>query len=79
MTGGCVRRCFRLDKEHIAYVKFVVEAYEGLAQVSSRAGRGEMEWLIPAALADQAGELAAALGEEVGLVEIETPPDTEPR
>lgn len=75
MTEGCLRRRFRLDKEHIAYVKFVVEAYGGLAQVSSLPGRNEMEWIIPCGLADQAAELALALGEEVGLVEIVLPPD----
>ena len=36
----CLHRFFRLDKDQIGYVKFVVEAYEGIAQVSSRAGRG---------------------------------------
>ncbi len=70
-SGDCIHRHYRLDKRHIGYVKFVVEAYEGLAQVSSSAGRGEMEWIIPRELADQADELARALSEEVGMVEID--------
>ena len=72
----CLHRFFRLDKDQIGYVKFVVEAYEGIAQVSSRAGRGEMEWIIPREMAQQADELARALEEEVGMVEIL--PDPEP-
>lgn len=70
---GCLHRFYRLDKDQIGYVKFVVEAYEGIAQVTSRAGRGEMEWIIPHEMAGQAEALALALGEEVGLVEIEAP------
>ena len=67
----CVRRHFRIAKDQIGYVKFVVEAYEGVAQVTSRPGRAEMEWIIPPDQLKEADELAAALKEEVGLTEIE--------
>ena len=43
----CCQLFFRLPREQIAYVRFIVESYEGLAQVTSLPGRGEMEWLIP--------------------------------
>lgn len=72
---GCLRRYFRLPRENIAYVRFVVEAYEGLALVSSPPSRGEMEWFVPVALAEQADELARALETEAGLVSITRPQD----
>lgn len=77
MTGGddadCVRLTFRLDRQQISYVKWVVEAYDGLAVVSSEAGRGELQWLVPRARLDEARALAAALAAEVGLVALREP------
>jgi hypothetical protein len=73
--GECTRRYFRLPLAQISYVKFVVEAYEGLAQVSSRPGRGEMEWVVPPGLEQQAEALARALEAEAGLVPIAPPDD----
>ena len=69
------RRYFRLPVQEIAYVRFVVEAYEGLAVVTSLPGRGEMEWTIPDGLLGAADELARALAGEVGLAPIPRPPD----
>lgn len=70
MAADHLRRRFRLDREQIGYVKFVLEAYEGLAQMTSLAGRSEIEWIIPRGLEQPAEELALALREEVGMVEI---------
>jgi len=71
----CERRYFRVPLDQIAYVRFVVESYEGLAQVTSLPGRAEMEWVVPAAFAEVAGSLAHALAEEAGLVPIARPAD----
>jgi len=71
----CHRLFFRLPKDQIAYVRFTVESYEGLAQVTSLPGRGEMEWRIPAPLLQEARGLARALAEEAGLVPIPQPAD----
>jgi hypothetical protein len=70
-----LQRYYRLPIEEIAYVRFVVEAYEGLAQVTSLPGRAEMEWRIPEGQLGAADDLASALADEVGLVPIPRPPD----
>jgi hypothetical protein len=71
----CERRYFRLPLEQIAYVRFIVESYEGLAQVTSLPGRAEMEWVVPTALAPLADSLARALALEAGLTAIARPDD----
>jgi hypothetical protein len=71
----CERRYFRLPLDQIAYVRFVVESYEGLAQVTSLPGRAEMEWVVPVPLTPVAESLARALALEAGLVPIERPED----
>ena len=70
---GCIHRFFRVSVDQLAYVRFIVEAYEGLAQTRSLPGRGEVEWVIPAALAGQAEQLARALGHEVDMRPIDRP------
>jgi hypothetical protein len=58
-------------------VRFVVEAYDGLAQVTSRPGRAEMEWLVPPGQEREAQRLARALQREAGLTPIPRPQDWE--
>ena len=65
-----VRR-FRVPLEHIAYVRMIVEAYDGLAVVvSPDRGRGVVEWWIGPGREAEATTLAHALAGEVGLSEI---------
>lgn len=66
-TPGCVTLRFRLPKREIGYVKFVVEGYDGLAQLVSQPGRGEMVWLVPCEREQEALELADALAEKLEL------------
>jgi hypothetical protein len=76
LTTRSISLFFRVPLEQIGYVRAVVEAHEGLATVrSAAANRGEIEWLVPALLADDARALAAALAAEAGLVEIPRPAD----
>jgi hypothetical protein len=70
-----VRFYFRVPVEQIAYVRFVVESYEGLAQVTSLPGRTDMQWLVPIEHRSTAEALARALASEVQLVPIPCPPD----
>ena len=70
-----VRLYFRLPLEQIAYVRFVVESYEGLAQVTSLPGRTDMQWLVPIEQQSAAEELASALAAEVHFSRIPRPPD----
>ena len=71
LPEACIRRIYQLPIEEIGYVRFIVEAYEGTAIVSSLPGRGEMEWTIPASRCQEAQNLAEALSKETGLKLIE--------
>ncbi len=67
---------FRLPVEHIAYVVAVVEAYEGVAMVTSPTpDRGEIAWEVPRSQLAEARRLAADLAREVLLIEIPRPAD----
>ena len=72
---GCIRRYFRVPREEIGYLRFLVEAYEGLAQITAAPGRAEVEWIIPEELAEQADELCRVLAKEIGMVPIPRPSD----
>jgi len=74
----CVHRFFRIPIEQISYVRFIVESYEGLAQVTSLPGRGEIEWIIPEELEPQAQGLIDALCDEAQMVPIGRPRDWPP-
>lgn len=63
-----VCRAFRVPIEHIAYVRMIVEAYDGLAVVVSPArGQGIVEWWIAPGREAEADTLARALEKEVRL------------
>jgi hypothetical protein len=65
-----VRR-FRVPLPAIAYVRMILEAYEGLAVMVSEKGRTVVEWWIAPGREAEAETLARALGEEVALSSIE--------
>jgi hypothetical protein len=76
MVIGSVSLFFRIPLDQIGYVRAIVEAHEGLAAVrSAGANRGEIEWLVPAPLEEDARALARALAGETGMVEIARPED----
>jgi hypothetical protein len=69
-------RFFRVPLEQIAYVRAIVEGYDGLALVHAPdPRRGEVEWLIGEGLDDEAETLARRLADEAGLIEIARPAD----
>ncbi len=69
-------RFYRVPLEQIAYVRAIVEAYDGLALLRAPdPRRGEIEWLIGEGLEDEALELARRLRREAGLIEIARPTD----
>ena len=73
---GSISLFFRLPLSEIGYVRAVVEAHDGIAYVrSAAANRGEIEWLVPEPLLEDARALAAALATETGLQEIPRPED----
>ena len=72
---GCVRRYFRVQLPDLAYLRFLLEAYEGLAVLTSLPGRAEVEWTVPVERTAEADALAHALGREITLVPIPRPAD----
>lgn len=69
-------RWFRVPLGEIAYVRAIVEGYDGLALVRAPdARRGEIEWLVGDGLEAEADALAERLGREAGLVAIARPDD----
>lgn len=69
-----LRRYFRVDRRHIAYFRFILEAYEGIATLSTLDSReGTVVLMIPECFAEDADGLLGALAGEIGLVEIEAP------
>jgi hypothetical protein len=71
-----VSRFFRVPLGEIAYVRAIVDGYDGLAVVRSReAGRGELEWLVAEGREGEADALAERLGREARLCAIERPVD----
>jgi uncharacterized protein DUF4911 len=67
-----LRRRFRVPIPAIAYVRMIVEAYEGLAVVvSPRRGVGIVEWWIAPGREAEADALARALAAEVRLQAID--------
>ncbi len=54
-------RQFRIPLERIAYVRMIVEAYDGLAVMVSARGSTLVEWHVAPGREAEADELAAAL------------------
>jgi hypothetical protein len=61
-----VVRRFRVPLEDIAYVRMILEAYEGLAVMVSERGSTRVDWHVAPGREEEADELARALG----LVEL---------
>ena len=69
-------RFFRVPLEEIAYVRAILEGYDGVAVVTAQGpDRGEIELLIGEGLDEEAGEVTGRLRQETGMVEIERPSD----
>jgi hypothetical protein len=69
-------RFFRVPLEQIAYIRAVVDGYDGVAVVKARdPWRGEVEWIIGEGLGDEAEAIVQRLAFEAGLIEIERPAD----
>ena len=69
-------RFFRVPLEHIGFVRAIVEAEEGLAQLyAADPDRGEVELVFPEECALEADALARRLARATGWVEIPRPAD----
>ncbi|MGA2192488.1 MAG: DUF4911 domain-containing protein [Nitrospirota bacterium] len=62
----------KTEKRHIAYVNFIIEAYDGMAVVrTADPGQGILEVLVSPDFVDDFKELALALNKEVPFAVIE--------
>lgn len=69
-------RYFRVPLAEIAYIRMIVEAFDGLAVVRSLCdSRGEIEWLIGEGLEAEADEVARRLQVLTGMCPIDRPAD----
>ncbi len=69
-----IQRYFRVNPRDMAYVKFIVESYEGMAVlVTVDPGEGMMEWMIPPGLLEEVEELIDSLREEVTIIPVSPP------
>jgi hypothetical protein len=76
MVAGVPSRFFRVPLEQIAYIRAVVEGYDGVAVVRARdPRRGEVEWVIGEGLDEEAEAIVRRLERDAGLVEIDRPGD----
>lgn len=60
-------RRFRVPIDQIAYVRMILEAYDGLAVMTSDRGVGVFEWWIAPGREAEADTLASALAAETGM------------
>jgi hypothetical protein len=58
---------FRVPLEEIAYVRMILEGYEGLAVMTSDAGVGVIEWWIAPGREEEAEALARVLERDAGM------------
>jgi len=72
-----IQKYFRVNPRDMAYLKFIVESYEGLAVIRTVNPReGIVEWMIPPSLVEEADELIASLQEEIVIMRVGPPGKT---
>ena len=73
-----IKRYFLLDRRDVAYLKFILEAYEGLATLSTLERTGDETLVrltvLPTCAADLDG-LISALRQDIAMTETAPPPD----
>jgi len=74
MNETCTRY-FLVDRRELAYLKFIIEAYEGLAVLSTVEKEGAVVKLTsPSSLTADLDLLLAALSREISITETVPPP-----
>ena len=64
-------RYFRVDRRQLVYLKFILEAYEGMSTLSTVEKSGvTVSLTVPAGFVHDMDRLIAALQSEITLVEI---------
>ena len=71
-----IQKYFKLDKGDIAFVKFIIEAYHGMAVIRTLNPReGVVELMIAPDFQREVGEILDSLREEIHLQAIDPPMD----
>jgi hypothetical protein len=71
-------RYFRVDRRDLVYLKFILEAYEGMSTMTTVQRDGVIVRLtIPAPFAGDMQELIAALSADIPLQETDFSPEAE--
>lgn len=75
MNDSFVKRCFRLDRANIAYLRFILEGYDGLVFLRTLDPRAALvEVAYPASCREDAESLLTALVGECAMSESPWPP-----
>jgi len=74
-----VKCCFRVDRKQIAYLRFILESYDGLAFMRTLESRQALvEIAYPPSRSKDAQELISALRRETGMETARLPEGFEP-
>lgn len=72
MTGETTKRCYRLDRCQIGFVKFILEAYDNVALLSTRDPRqGLVEVMIAPGCEALVDGIMSGLAEDIDLVSVD--------
>jgi len=75
MTTDAEKRYYRVERRDLVYLKFILEAYEGLSTLSTFDNKkGIVQLTVPLPFRDDMARLIGALQQEIDLTEV-APPD----
>lgn len=75
---NCTRKYFQVDRRRIAFLKFIIEAQDGLAGMTTLdAGAGIVEIRIPPGCEPEVAEILDGLGREMAIRPMKAPIDTD--
>jgi hypothetical protein len=70
----CTRRYFKVDRSDIAYLRFIIESYDGLASLSTvDTASGIVSLSFPDCFVEEVDQLVQALKSEITILEIAFP------
>ena len=71
-----IQKYFKLDKKNISFMKFILEAYDGMAVMRTLdPGEGVVELMIAPNFEREVGEILDSLRDEIHLQAIDPPVD----
>ena len=68
-------RSIRLEREHIGYLKWLLESHDGLATPTTREGAPDVvDLLVAPDFVDELDDLIDALADEISIERVAAPP-----